>query len=197
MNLVDRAKNLLLSPKDEWPVIEKETMAISDLYKAYVMPLAAIGPVASFIGFSMIGMQVPFMGTIRIPIGSALSHAIVTFALTLGGVYVLGLIIDFLAPSFAGTKNFDQAFKVAVYASTASWVGGVFALLPALSILALLFSLYSLYLLYLGLPVLMKSPPDKSLGYTAAVIIAAVVVFVVIGTISMAVLPTPTTVTTG
>ena len=41
--------------------------------------------------------------------------------------------------------------------------------------------LYSLYLLYLGLPVVMKSPKEKAMGYTAVVIIAAIVLFMVIG----------------
>ena len=34
---------------------------------------------------------------------------------------------------------------------------------------------YSLYLLYLGLPVLMKSPKEKALGYTLVVVLAAIV----------------------
>ena len=38
-----------------------------------------------------------------------------------------------------------------------------------------------LYLLYLGLPVLMKAPAEKALGYTAVVIIAAIVLFLIVG----------------
>ena len=119
----------------------------------------------------------------RPPIGTVLSSAIVTYLMTLGGVYVLALIIDALAPNFGGTANQVQALKVAAYSSTASWVAGIFGLIPALGWLGIL-GLYSLYLLYLGLPILMKAPPEKAAGYTGVVIIAAILLFLVVGLVA-------------
>jgi hypothetical protein len=52
--------------------------------------------------------------------------------------------------------------------------------------------LYSLYLLYLGLPVLMKSPREKAMAYTAVVILAAIVLFMVIGVIAGRFMAVPT-----
>jgi uncharacterized protein YqgC (DUF456 family) len=109
--------------------------------------------------------------------------AVVQYVLTLVSVYILALIIDALAPTFSGEKNLTQAFKLATYSYTPGWLVGVFALIPALGILRIL-GLYGLYLLYVGLPVLMKSPKEKSTVYTVAVIIAAIIIFVVIGAIS-------------
>jgi hypothetical protein len=183
MALVDRVKNILLKPKPEWDVIDAEPATVADLYKGYIIPLAAIGPVAQAIGSSVFGYTMPFLGTYRVPLGSAITGAIVTYVLTLVGVYVLALIIDALAPSFNGTKNQIQALKVAAYSSTASWVAGIFALIPGVRFLSIL-GLYSLYLLYLGLPVLMRSPREKALGYTVVVIIAAIVLFMVIGLVA-------------
>jgi hypothetical protein len=183
MALVDRVKNILLKPKPEWDVIDAEPSTVADLYKGYIIPLAAIGPVAQAIGSSVFGYTMPFLGTYRVPLGSAITGAIVTYVLTLVGVYVLALIIDALAPSFNGTKNQIQALKVAAYSSTASWVAGIFALIPGVRFLSIL-GLYSLYLLYLGLPVLMRSPREKALGYTVVVIIAAIVLFMVIGLVA-------------
>jgi hypothetical protein len=177
MNLSVRVKNILAQPAQEWTVIEKESASLSDLYGGYIIPLAAIGPVASIIGLSIVGL-----GGYRIPLMSSIGHAVVNFVLALGGVYVLALIIDALAPTFQGTKNQMQALKVAVYSSTAAWLAGVFILIPALGFLQIL-GLYSLYLLYLGLPRLMKTPEDKALVYTAIVIVAAFVIFAVIGAV--------------
>ncbi|HEY6050157.1 MAG TPA: YIP1 family protein, partial [Thermoanaerobaculia bacterium] len=87
------------------------------------------------------------------------------------------------APRFGGQPGRIAALKLAVYSSTAAWLAGVFSLVPALSILSLL-GLYSLYLLYLGVPVLMKVPRDRALGYTIAAVVAAVVLFAVIGAVS-------------
>ena len=46
-------------------------------------------------------------------------------------------------------------------------------------------SAYSLFLLYVGLPILMKVPQDRSMGYTAVVIIAAVVIFLLVSTYTL------------
>ncbi len=191
MSLVERAKAILLRPKQEWQTIGGETTTIAEMYKGYVVPLAAIGPIASIIGMSIVGISLPFMGSYRIPITTAVASAVVHYVLNLVGVYVLALIIDALAPTFAGEKNLTQAFKVAVYSYTPGWLAGIFVIIPALGVLGIL-GLYGLYLLYLGLPVLMKSPQEKSLGYTIAVIVAAVVIFVVIGIISRAFISFPT-----
>lgn len=113
----------------------------------------------------------------------ALATAILHYALTLGGVYVLAVIVNLLAPSFDGRKDQIHALKLVAYASTASWLSGVFSLIPGLGFLGLL-GLYSLYLFYIGLPVLMKSPPEKTLPYTALIIVAAIVVGIVIAPLS-------------
>jgi hypothetical protein len=180
MNLVERVKRILLTPRTEWEVIDAEPATTAGLYTGYIMPLAAIGPIAQFIGFSLIGMRIPFGGGVyRTPIGSGIAGVIVGYVLTLVGVYVLALIIDGLAPSFDGTKSQIQALKVAAYSATAGWLAGIFAIVPTLAILSIL-GFYSLYLLYLGLPVLMKAPKEKALGYTVVVIVAAVVLAVII-----------------
>jgi hypothetical protein len=179
MALVDRVKNILLTPKTEWPVIDAEPTTVGDLYKGYIIPLAAIGPIAQAIGWSIFGMRIPFAGTYRMPIGTALTQAVVQFILVLAGVYILALIVDALAPSFGGTQSRIQALKVVAYSYTAAWVAGIFGLIPALSILGIL-GLYSLYLLYLGLPVLMKAPAEKALSYTVVVILSAIVLFMLI-----------------
>ncbi len=183
MNLVDRVKRILLSPQPEWQVIDGEVTSPGALYTGYIVPLAAIGPLASVIGYSVFGIRVPFSGTVyRVPLGSAITSAVVSYVLTLVGVYVLALIIDALAPTFGGTKSPIQALKVAAYSSTAGWVAGIFALVPGLRMLGIL-GLYGLYLLYLGLPVLMKAPAERAAGYTALVVVAAIVLFVVIGVV--------------
>lgn len=188
MNLIERAKSILLQPKDTWVTIEAEATDVATLFTRYAMVLAAIPAVCGFIGMSLIGVG-GFGVTLRIPLVSGLVNMVVSYVLSLAGVFALGLIIDALAPTFGGRKNQLQALKVAVYASTAAMLGGVFSLLPALAMLGVLAALYSIYLLYTGLPVLMKSAPEKSVGYTVVVILAAIVMGVVIGAVSAIFLP--------
>ena len=185
--LIERAKNIVLKPSVEWPVIAAESTSTAKLYTGYVMPLAAIGPIASIIGMSLVGISVPFLGTIRTPILSSVMYAIVAFVMALVGIFVLGLIINALAPTFSGEKNQAQALKVAAYAYTPAWLAGILSLLPMLSMLILIAALYGLYLLYLGLPILMKAPKEKAAGYTAVVVLCAIVLGIVFSLISGAV----------
>jgi hypothetical protein len=191
MNLIDRVKRILMSPRTEWQVIDAEPATTAQLYTGYIVPLAAIGPIAQLIGYSVFGISVPFMGTYRVPIGSAITSALVTYVLSLAATYVLALIIDALAPTFHGQRSQIQALKVAAYSSTASWVAGIFLLIPGLRLLTIL-GLYSLYLLYLGLPILMKAPPEKAMAYTAVVIVAAIVIFMIISVIASRFMALPT-----
>jgi hypothetical protein len=167
MNLIERAKNIILTPKSEWEVVAPEATPTAELYKSYIVPLAAIGPIASFIGLSLVGF-----GAFRVPIMAGLTNAIVAYVLGLVGVFIISLIINGLAPTFGGEKNPMQALKVAAYSYTPAWIASVLHILPALSILVLLASLYGLYVLYLGLPVLMKCPREGGRLYLVVVICA-------------------------
>jgi len=188
MNLIERAKRILLQPKEAWPAIASETTDAATLFTGYAMVLAAIPAVCGFVGMSLIGMG-GFGITIRVPLVAGLVNMVVSYGLSLAGIFVLGLIIDALAPTFGGQKNPIQALKVAVYASTAALLSGVFSLLPSLAMLGLLAALYSIYLLYTGLPVLMKSAPEKSAAYTAVVIVAAIVMGLVMAAITSLFMP--------
>lgn len=176
MNLVDRVKNILLQPKTEWAAIEPEQTDPKTLYTSYIVILALIPAVAALIGGPLAGG----MG-----MGFNLGAAITQYVLSLVMVFVVAFIADALAPNFGGTKNLNQALKLTAYAMTAAWVAGVFVIVPFLGwLLALLGSLYSLYLFYLGVPVLMKVPEQKTVGYTVVVLVIAIVIGVVIGMIS-------------
>lgn len=180
--LVERAKKILLTPKTEWPVIDAEPTTVGDIYKNYVIVLAAIPAICSFIGSALFGYSVLGVA-FRVPIVTALSTAIVTYIMSLISVYVLGMIVDALAPSFGGTRSQVQGFKVAAYSNTAGWVVGILMIIPQLAPIAVLGSLYGFYLLFLGLPVVMKAPQEKALAYTIVTIVAAIVLFIIVGAV--------------
>lgn len=183
-DIVSRVKAILMTPQTEWPVIAGETTTVADLYKNYVIILAAIPAVAGFIKMSIIGTTLPFAGTFRVGMMAGLTTAIMTYVLSLVGIYILGLIIDALAPTFGAAKDQMQAMKTAAYSYTAYWVASVAQIVPVLGMLIVLAGgIYSLYLLYLGLPFTMKAPSDKALPYTAVVVICALVIGLLLGVI--------------
>jgi hypothetical protein len=179
MSIVDRVKAIILKPAAEWGVIEQETTSTAELFKKYAIPLAAITPIASFIGMSFVGISLGMFGTIRVPIGTGLVNAIVTFVLMLVGVFAVAQIVNALAPSFGAQKSPAQALKVAIYSYTPVWIAGVLTILPSLGLLTALAGLYGIYLFYLGLQQLMKCPKEKAVSYTAAVAGIAIAIMIV------------------
>jgi len=177
--LIERVKNVLLSPKTEWPVIAQEQTDIVKLYTGYIMILAAIPAVFGFLGNAVFS-----------PLGIGLSFVvmILTYALALGMVFVVALIIDALAPTFGAQKSQIQALKTVAYANTASWVAGIFLIIPLVGwIIALAGSIYSLVQLYFALPHTMKAPSEKTGGYFAVVLVITIVLSWIIGAIVAAI----------
>ena len=177
MNLVSRVKGILMNPRQEWAQIDQEPTNVAALLTGYVLPLAAIGPIATAIGWSAFGMG----GLFRLSIGLAVAFAITMFIMSIILVFVCAWVINVLAPTFGATQSMPQAIKVAAYFPTASWVAGIFNLIPMLAILAIIGGLYSLYLLYLGLPMLMKATADKAMSYTVVVVLVTIVVYMIAG----------------
>ncbi|MBN2346616.1 MAG: DUF1282 family protein [Candidatus Aminicenantes bacterium] len=181
MNLVERAKNIILTPAKEWEVIKGESLTVSDMFTKYAMILAAIPAIAGFIGYVVIGMSFGGFGTFRLPVGNALVWAILSYVFSLGGVFLLAFIIDALAPSFGCAKDMTAAVKIAVFSYTPAWLAGIVNIIPALSILVLLASLYALYLIYLGLQKIKEPAKDKLLGYFVVSVVALIVIYLLIG----------------
>jgi hypothetical protein len=184
--LIERAKAILLKPAETWPTIAAEPGDTGNLITRYAVPLAAIGPVAGFLGGQLFGYGA--FGFKYTPgLMEGLKGAIMQFVMALVGVIVLAFVADFLAPKFGGESNRGSAFKLVIYSMTAAWLAGIFGLVPLLGILGVA-GLYSLYLLYTGATPLMKVPQDKAVGFTAVTVLAAVVLYLVIGAVSTAVL---------
>jgi hypothetical protein len=183
-SLIGRVKSILLQPSATWDVIDTEPATIGGLYRGYIIPLAAIPAVCSFVGLLAFGIGGIFGISFRPSPVWLIAQGIVSYVLSLAMVYVIALIIEGLAPSFGGTKDRIQAFKVAAYSFTASWVAGVFGLIPMLAIISVLGGLYSLYLLYLGLPKLMKAPQDKAMPYFAVVLIISIVAGIIVAAVT-------------
>jgi len=183
MNLIQRVQDILLKPKETWPVIAQEKDDIAAIYKNYLVFLAAIPPVAAFLGIYVLGFGMfgSRMGGFMM---TGLKHIIANYVVSLVLVFGIAFVANELAPSFGGTKDLLAAFKLLAYSSTAGYVGGIFSLIAPLAVLSLLASLYGIYLLFLGAPVLMKVPEDKTPGYVAVLVVIFIVVSLVIGALT-------------
>ena len=191
MNLIERVKNILISPDAEWQVIAEEPGDVTTLFMRYVAILAAIPALAGFVGGSIIGMTVS-VGTFRVPILAGLINMVLGYVFSFVIVYAVALIVDVLAPSFRAERNFSAALKLTVYSFTPVWLAGIFILIPGLRFLSVL-GLYGLYLLWTGLTPLMKAPRDRSFFYALGIVAAAIIVTVALAIVqgTVASIPRP------
>ena len=143
-NLFERVKNIIIAPRTEWAVIEREPATIQGLYVGYACILAAIGPIARFVG-SLVWRSYLGAGGIV----SGLVSALVSYLLSLGFVAVIAIVAELLAPQFGRRLTRIDAFKLIIYACTPAWLAGVFLIWWPLAPLTIL-GLYSFWLVYLG-----------------------------------------------
>jgi hypothetical protein len=179
-SIVDRVKNILMSPRAEWARISGESTELGPLLMGYVLPLAGIGALASVIG-SMLFLGMLFGGAALIP---ALIGAAIGVGFTLLGVFLCGILINALASSFGSQPNQMRANQLAAYSATASLVGAWGAIIPLLGwLFALAGAIYSVVLFYMGLTPMMQTPEDKRIIYTIVLAIICIVAYWIIGMI--------------
>lgn len=179
MNIVQRAKSMILSPKSEWEAIRIEPTPSRETISQYVLPLAAIAAIAAFIGYWLIGINAVFihLGGIR----WGLYYGLTSLIRDIIAVIVAGYVVDALAPSFQSEKNINKSMQLVGYAYTPVFIGGILAVIPALRFIGSLFGLYGIYLWYLGLTPLKGTPDDKRVTYMIVSILVLIVVYLVLG----------------
>jgi hypothetical protein len=167
--MFNRIKNILVSPKSEWDVIEGENTPHVKLLTSYVLPLSLIVAIAAFIGYGIIGYSFRVHS-----IGMGVRQAIIQWVTMGVGLYVLTFAIFFLSKIFGANKNFDKSFSLAAYAYTPFFLGGIFYILPLISWMAFLVGIYGFFLLFVGIQPMMKAPAEKNIGYFFATLGATI-----------------------
>lgn len=180
MTLIARVKTILIDPTAAWPAVEKDIGDPALLLRRYVAALALIPPLAGFVGAALIGVATPSGAIARASLFNGAAGAVFGYVMSCATVLLLGLIINLLAPLFGGQRDFNNAFKLAVYSFTPVWIAGIFLVLPGLHFLALL-GCYGAYLLWLGLPRLTKTPEDQVANFTAVIAACALALLYIVG----------------
>lgn len=176
--IFNRAKNIIVKPDDEWQVIKSETTDKKEVILNYALPLIVLIAIASLIGSSITKLH------IGISFPSVLISSVVVFIIQFTAMYLSAVIINELAPSFGSKKDINAAFKLVIYASTASYVASMLGgLIPVLSVLFSILGLYSIYLFWTGITPMMETPENKKVGYIIVSCLIIVAITLVLGAI--------------
>lgn len=174
MSITENVKGIFLNPKKEWHIIKNESISISDIITRYAMPLALLPVIAAIIRLSAGGLS----------LYAAVRWGVLSYALNIGGIFLIAYMLDSLAPSFGSTKNMNASIKTVVFSLTPYWLGGIFAGIYIVSIISLLSGVYSLFLFYLGVRIIKEPPREKFFGYYLVALLLAIAVFIVINAIA-------------
>ncbi len=178
--IIQRVINIITKPKSEWIAIKNESLSTKDIFVKYAIWVAIIPVVASFIGVTVFGIKIAW-ATVRVPFGRAFVSMIFQYIFILAGAFLLGFIIDSLAPSFGAKKDMEASLKVAVFSAFPGWIAGILGIIPAIAMIGFIAGLYSLYVMYIGLKELKETPDDKYMGYFIVTIVVYIVIAVLIG----------------
>ncbi len=188
MNLIERIKNIIITPKTEWEKISGEDQSLSSVLTTYVVPLALVGAICTFIGYGFIGIDYGFFRMKGMEWG--LKMAIVQVISAVIGVVITTFVVDALAPSFGSEKNINKSAQLVAYGYTPAFLGALFSIFPVIAFIGSLFGLYGIYLMYLGLGPIKKTPEDKKVIYLIIIIVALIIVYLVLGLILGSILGT-------
>lgn len=181
MNIIQRVKNILITPKTEWDVINGETATPMSLLTSYVMILAIIPAGCSFLAGVIFGWAFSLQ--------YYLIGAVITYILSILSYFVFTYALDLLATAFGSEKNINKSAQVAAYSCTASYIAGILNIIPILGSLASIAGfIYSAYIMYLGVGPLKKTLEDKKVVYIIVVIVIAIAVFFIVGAILSSIL---------
>jgi hypothetical protein len=173
MDIVKRVKGLILAPATEWGIIEAEGRSIASLYRDYIVLLALIPPVASFLGGYFFGFAHAPSDVTHLPFWGGLLRAALQYALSLPMIYLVAFVVSSIAPHFEGEANDTRALTLVAYSYTPAWIAAIFGLVPGLRWLDIL-GLYGIYVFYFGLPRMMKCPKDHGDVFTLAVLLVSI-----------------------
>ncbi|GAC1303550.1 MAG: hypothetical protein NVSMB19_13620 [Vulcanimicrobiaceae bacterium] len=171
--LLVRATGIVCRPRATWRRVATESTSPFALFAAYVVPLASIGPLATYVALRETGVRIARGETFHASVGFAVAEALSSFGFALAGVLLVALIVAVLAPYFGVARSFSRSFRVASYAFTPVWLAGVTLFAPQLALLVVVAALYAALLLALGLEIVLGASRSRAALFAAVVIASA------------------------
>jgi hypothetical protein len=191
--ILNHILDLLVKPTEEWERIKNAGTPDLKTLQQYLLnrfiPIVLLNVGTYFVGVALIGVRnKEFMDGARLvsPIAAIIASIVLAVAYFLI-IIVGGMIIKLIATSFDSEVNEINSFKLAAFSLYPLLFIDNLHIIPGIK-LGTIAGLYGTYLLYTGLPILLKTPPEKCLGFTLVITLAVIgmlsLAFALVNTIS-------------
>ena len=174
---------LFAHPEEEWKSIRKENCTIGRCYCSHVLLLAAVPPIAGYIGTTQVGWHIVTAEVHRLTHQSALWIAILSYLTILVAVFTIGKMIHWMGQTYGTKQPLSQCIALAAYTATPLFLIGVMLLYPVLwlnLLIGLVALAYTVYLLYLGVPIVMSVTKERGFLFSSAVLAVGLVALVAV-----------------
>ncbi len=170
--IVDHLIGVFLHPVLEWEAIREEHETLGQAF-VHVASLAAIPVISGFLGTTQYGWEVGQGEPVKLTIESALIMSALYYLVLLGAVYSVGWMIHWMGRTFGALQPLSQCVVLAAYVPTPLFLVGFMQAYPSLWLNLLVgfpALAYSIFLLYIGLPIMMRIPPERGFLFASAVL---------------------------
>ncbi len=187
-----RALRVCFAPKQIWEEVKDESWTEAELFKNYIMPLAAVPVIAQYIGMVVFGIKIPFIEqTYRWGIFEGLVQSIVQYAMALVFVYLMAKLISFIATKLGSELSNISALKAVAFGASPAYLFGVLNIIPSLGFLGVIGGIYSFVCIYFGITRVGNVESGKAIGTEILSLIGTIICVAILSLVLSAVLPTP------
>ena len=162
MEALRRLTYLVFRPADEWAAIAREPTTIDELLRRYILPLAALAPIATFIGMEVFDRSWDADHGYLVPPDQIFSAAATTFFGIIGSIFALAAIMAVIAPMYHCKRDFLSALKVSTHGASPLLLSGATLVLPAMIVVSMVALCYTLFLYYVGARTVLQIRSDQA-----------------------------------
>lgn len=143
--------------------------------------IGALLPAAAwYVGLTETGWRVGEGDVLKLTTGSAARIIVLLYLAMLVCIGFIGYIIHWMSTTYGCDTSWSKGITVTSLTATPLFLFGAMGIYPLfwLDLAVGLLSLsWSIYLLYVGIPIVMRIPPERGFFYASAIVAACLVVF--------------------
>ena len=181
METLRRIVYLIFRPKAEWDLIARESTSVDELLRRYILPLAALAPIATMIGMKTFDRDWDPVHGFLVPSEQIFAAGATTFFSIVGSIFVLAGIFVLIAPMFGSTRNFLTALKVATYGAIPVMLAGATLFMPVMALVGLVGLCHTVFLYWLGSRHVLNVPPGGAAEFVGISIVLLMFLSVLAG----------------
>lgn len=172
---------VLYHPKQEWQLIKQEHYSALRCYSSHMIYLAAIPPLAAFIGTTQVGWSITGDELVKLTVSSALPIALAFYLALLIGAGIMAGFVHWMEKTYGSNSSFDDCMVLITFTSTPLFLTGLAALVPILwldVLIGMAALAFTVHLLYSGVPEIMEIPEDRGFFFSSSILTVGLVVLV-------------------